>query len=289
MFILWSIASLLNLTCVFLWPHFKSHVRSEAIVLGSAPSGRPSVLWPTPRAVDECLLRTPGRAESVHCLCPLDEIPDTPTPPQSPRALLSPVPQDTTESLPSEQCRPRRCPVYPLEALGPPALLAARKVPVHAGPSELLLMQTRDGGRALAFSRSWCACLACRAVPEPPERQPLTFHVGGDRQKQIFHRLIESFKLPEFLQLKQRQKERMRLLSDDWCLPQKAPGHQPQTPAWVGEGVCGFLGCTWVCARVSLGHRSLERREEPSLFSVSPLSFDNCLKGRGSTVWLSKS
>ena len=142
MFTLWSIASLLNLTCVFLWPHFKSHVRSEAIVLGSAPSGRPSVLWPTPRAVDECLLRTLGRAESVHCLCPLDEIPDTPTPPQSPRAPLSPVPQDTPESLPSEQCRPRRCPVYPLEALGPPALLAARKVPAHTGPSELLLMQT---------------------------------------------------------------------------------------------------------------------------------------------------
>ena len=72
MFTLWSIASLLNLTCVFLWPHFKSHMRPEAIVLGSAPSGRPSVLLPTPRAVDECVPRMPGRAESVHCLCPLD-------------------------------------------------------------------------------------------------------------------------------------------------------------------------------------------------------------------------
>ena len=95
-------------------------------------------------------------------------------------------------------------------------------------------MQTWDRGRALAFSRSRCTCLACRAVPEPPERQPLTFHVGGDRQKQIFHRLIESFKLPEFLQLKQRQKERMRLLSDDWCLPQKAPGHQPPNACMGG-------------------------------------------------------
>ena len=44
------------------------------------------------------------------------------------------------------------------------------------------------------------------AGQNPPERQPLTFHVGGDRQKQIFHGLIESFKLPEFLQLKQRQR-----------------------------------------------------------------------------------
>ena len=71
--------------------------------------------------------------------------------------------------------------------------------------------------------------------------------------------------------------------------PRRLQATNPQTPAWVGEGMCGFLGCMWVCARVSLGHRPLERREEPSLFSVSPLSFDNCLKGRGSTVWLSKS
>lgn len=147
------------------------------------------------------------RAGLSRCIaCPLGEIPDVSTPPTKPRG--SPVPQDMPQSLPSEQCHPRRCPVYLLEALGPPALLAARKAPAHIGPSELLLMQTRDGGRALAFSRSQCVCLACRAVPEPPERQPLTFHVGGDRQKQIFHGLIESFKLPEFLQLKQRQKKR---------------------------------------------------------------------------------
>lgn len=30
-------------------------------------------------------------------------------------------------------------------------------------------------------------------------KRPLTFHVGGNRQKQIFHGLIKSFKLTEFL------------------------------------------------------------------------------------------
>lgn len=43
---------------------------------------------------------------------------------------------------------------------------------------------------------------------EPLEKYPLTFHVGGDRQKQIFHRLIKSSKLTKFLELKERQKER---------------------------------------------------------------------------------
>lgn len=31
------------------------------------------------------------------------------------------------------------------------------------------------------------------------EGHPLTFHVGGNRQKQIFHGLIKSFKLTKFL------------------------------------------------------------------------------------------
>ena len=43
-------------------------------------------------------------------------------------------------------------------------------------------------------------------VAGEPMKHPLTFHVGGNRQKQIFHGLIKSFKLTEFLQLKQRQR-----------------------------------------------------------------------------------
>lgn len=34
---------------------------------------------------------------------------------------------------------------------------------------------------------------------EHTERHPLTFHVGGNRQKQIFHGFIKSFKLTKFL------------------------------------------------------------------------------------------
>ena len=48
---LWSIVSLLNLICILLWPHFKSHVRSEAIVLDSTPSEHPSFLRSAPHAV----------------------------------------------------------------------------------------------------------------------------------------------------------------------------------------------------------------------------------------------
>lgn len=49
---------------------------------------------------------------------------------------------------------------------------------------------------------------AWTVVEEPLEKHLLTFHVGGDRQEQIFHRLIKSFKLTKFLELKERQKER---------------------------------------------------------------------------------
>lgn len=105
-FTLGSIASLLNPMCVFLWPHFKSHVRSEAHVLGSAPSECPSVSWHAPRAVDECLPRAPGRAESVHCLSsrrdprcvhPPNKAPGLPCPPGY--ATVAPLLPSTSSAI----------------------------------------------------------------------------------------------------------------------------------------------------------------------------------------------
>lgn len=43
------------------------------------------------------------------------------------------------------------------------------------------------------------AGLAQAVGQEHMEKHPLTFHVGGNRQKQIFHGLIKSFKLTKFL------------------------------------------------------------------------------------------
>lgn len=58
-------------------------------------------------------------------------------------------------------------------------------------------------------------------------------------------------------------------------------GSRPPSPkrlhGWAKVCVGSRGSCLCVC--VYLGHRSLGRREEPSLFGVSPLSFDSCLKG----------
>lgn len=57
----------------------------------------------------------------------------------------------------------------------------------------------------------------------------------------------------------------MRLLSDDRCLPQQAPGHQPPNSGMHGRRGCGFSGCPRECAHVCLGHGPL-RREGGALF-----------------------
>lgn len=78
-------------------------------------------------------------------------------------------------------------------------------------------------------------------------RHTLTFHVRGHRQKQIFHRLMKSFKLAKFLYLARGQTERMRVTSDGLRLPQSPPGCPPPN-----VGRCG--GCA-ACMCLGLGAR----------------------------------